>query len=163
MNISDAMAKMIDFLRGNIRDINHFMKVYGLAKLIAEQERLPAREQQIVELTAIVHDLARPFGRDKYGYTSDNCQEQEIEIQVRDFFVGLEVPIDVLNRVAYIVSHSHSYHNVDGIDFQILVEADFIVSADEQHYTPESIRNTLNSIFVTGTGISLIRSIFGIK
>ena len=36
-----------------------------------------------------------------------------------------------MNRVAYLVEHHHSPDQIDGIDYQILIEADYIVNASE--------------------------------
>jgi hypothetical protein len=40
------MKKMILYSNGNTHDINHFMKVYGYAKMIGECEHLAAKEQK---------------------------------------------------------------------------------------------------------------------
>ena len=32
------------------------------------------------------------------------------------------------------MTHHHTYTGVDGIDYQILLEADYLVNADESHY-----------------------------
>ena len=39
-----------------------------------------------------------------------------------------------MNRVAYLVGHHHSPEQIDGIDYQILIEADYIVNASESGY-----------------------------
>ena len=41
-----------------------------------------------------------------------------------------------MNRVAYLVGHHHSPEQIDGIDYQILIEADYIVNASESGYSP---------------------------
>lgn len=47
--------------RRNLHDINHFMKVYAYAKTIAEGENLNPELQKLVEVTAVVHDIACPL------------------------------------------------------------------------------------------------------
>lgn len=32
---------------------------------------------------------------------------------------------DIIERVCYLVGHHHTYNSIDGMDYQILVEADF--------------------------------------
>ena len=76
MTISEIMKKMILYSNGNTHDINHFMKVYGYAKMIGECEHLAAKEQKILEIAAILHDIACPLCREKYGnspYTSSGA------------------------------------------------------------------------------------------
>ena len=41
----------------------------------------------------------------------------------------------LIDRVCFLVGHHHTYTEIDGIDFQILVEADFLVNAREEKMT----------------------------
>ena len=43
-----------------------------------------------------------------------------------------------MNRVAYLVGHHHSPEQIDGIDYQILIEADYIVNASESGYSQQA-------------------------
>lgn len=43
---------------GHSRRTQHILKVYALAKLLGEQEKLPVEEQQILQAAAILHDIA---------------------------------------------------------------------------------------------------------
>ena len=61
------IAKMIDFYRGNAEDIGHFLKVYAFAHTIGGMEGLDASERDTLEIAAIVHDIACPLCREKYG------------------------------------------------------------------------------------------------
>ena len=67
MLISDIMMQMILKSNGNQEDIIHFMKVYTYAKTIGEQENLSSSQQEILEISAIIHDIACPLCREKYG------------------------------------------------------------------------------------------------
>ena len=40
MTVLETAKKMIDYSHGNLHDINHFMKVYAYAKMIADGEQL---------------------------------------------------------------------------------------------------------------------------
>ena len=40
-----AIEKMIDFYQGNLRDIEHFLKVWAYAKTIGEQESVDENTQ----------------------------------------------------------------------------------------------------------------------
>ncbi len=163
MNVSDVLMKMIDYSNGNRHDINHFLKVYAYAKVIAEQEQLSEEEQMITEIAAIVHDIACPLCRAKYGNTNGKYQETEGIVLALDFLKDMGLPESISERVAYLVGHHHTYENVDGADYQILLEADYMVNADESGYSQDNIRNTLNSLFKTDTGISILKSVYGIK
>lgn len=163
MNISDILVKMIEFSNGNRHDINHLMKVYAYAKTIAEQENISDGERTTAEIAAIVHDIACPLCRVKYGNTNGKYQETEGVILARDFFKNIDISNEIMERVVYLVGHHHTYENVDGMDYQILLEADYLVNADESKYSEENIRNTLSSLFKTSTGILLLKSVYSIE
>ena len=50
--------------------------------------------------------------------------------------------------------------NIDGIDYQILIEADFLVNASESNFSKVSIENAKSRIFKTTAGCRLLESIF---
>lgn len=160
MQISEIMKKMIEYSNGNLHDINHFMKVYSFAKMIGENENLDVQTQQTLEIAAIVHDIACPLCRKKYGNTNGKYQEKEGRILAEDFLKDTDIPKETIQRVAFLVGHHHSPRDVDGMDYQILLEADYLVNADESAYSLENISNTLSTIFKTKTGIEILRSIY---
>lgn len=67
MSISGIIQKMIDFYDGNLHDIDHFLKVWSYAKPIGEQESIDSETQRVLEVAAVVHDIACPLCRRKYG------------------------------------------------------------------------------------------------
>ena len=74
MQIEEIMKKMIDLAAGNHRDINHFMKVHSFARTIGRMEGLDEETQYVLEAAAIVHDIACPLCREKYGNTAGRLQ-----------------------------------------------------------------------------------------
>ena len=65
-----------------------------------------------------------------------------------------------IDRIAYLVGHHHTFQNIDGLDYQILVEADYIVNADESQYSRENVENMLEQVFVTRTGSDILKSMY---
>ena len=65
-------------------------------------------------------------------------------------------------RVAYLVGHHHSPEQIDGIDYQILIEADYIVNASESGYSQQAIRSFMEHTMKTAAGIRLIKTVFGV-
>lgn len=53
---------------------------------------------------------------------------------------------DVIDRVCYLIAHHHTYTNIDGIDYQILVEADFLVNLYEDNLPKKSVETALQRI-----------------
>lgn len=152
--------KMIDYCNGNRNDVCHFLKVHAYAQTIGRLEDLDERTQSILELTAIVHDIACPLCRVKYGNTNGHNQEIESEALLVPFLAEFNLPEDIEKRIIYLVCHHHTYTDVDGLDYQILLEADFLVNADEANYPPERIGEFMNNVFRTESGVRLLRSIY---
>ena len=88
----------------------------------------------------------------KYG----RWQRPLVEAFLNELSVGT---LDV-ERVKWLVAHHHTYTNVSGIDYQILLEADFLVNAGESGYSKKSIENFCNKIFRTATGTHLLKSMY---
>lgn len=160
MNISRIMEKMIAFSNGNLHDMDHFMCVWTYAKTIGELEGLDRRTQETLEIAAIAHDIACPLCREKYGNTNGKWQEEEGGPLVRSFLADAGLSAEQVDRVAYLVSHHHTYTDIDGIDYQILIEADYIVNASESGYSPENRKNFLEEHMKTESGKRLLRSTF---
>ena len=59
-----------------------------------------------------------------------------------------------------VVGHHHTYTNVDGLDHQILLEADFLVNADESGYARAAIETARSQIFQTVSGIRLLDAMY---
>ena len=65
-----------------------------------------------------------------------------------------------IDRVSYLVAHHHTYAGVVGMDYQILLEADYIANASENGYPRENLENFLNRIMKTESGKRLLQSVF---
>ena len=143
MTVAEVVKKMVEYSKGDLHDINHFMKVYAYAKTIAEGENLSPEQQKLVEVTAVVHDIACPLCRVKYGNANGKHQEEESAALIEEFFAGSDLPREFVDRVSYIVSHHHTITGIDGIDYQIMIEADYLVNADESNFSGNNVRNML--------------------
>ena len=160
MTIAEMMAKMIAFSKGNIHDIDHLIRVWTYAKTIGELERLDAETQYVLEVAAITHDSACPLCREKYGNTNGKYQEEEGARMVEVFLRDSGMSGEKIGRVSYLVGHHHTFSDIEGLDYQILVEADYIANAAENGYTKDNIRNAINRVIKTESAVQLIRSIF---
>ena len=157
---SQIMEKMIAFSDGNFHDIDHLIRVWAYSKTIGEQEGLDAQTQFILEVAAITHDIACPLCREKYGSTNGKYQEQEGEVMVRDFLAGTGMSEEQIERVAYLVGHHHTFVDIDGLDYQILVEADYIANATENGYSLKNVENFMQKIMKTKSGNRIMKAVF---
>ena len=160
MKIAAAIEKMTDFYKGNIHDIYHFLKVWAFAKNIGEAEGLDPKTQETLEMAAVVHDIACPLCREKYGNTSGKHQEEESALLVAEFFNDVPAGELDVERITWLVTHHHTYTNVEGMDYQILLEADFLVNAGESEYSKQAIENFCRKVFRTEAGTHLLKSMF---
>ena len=68
--------------------------------------------------------------------------------------------LDSARSFAYLVGKHHTVLGVDGIDWQILLEADFLVNADEGGASREAIEEMLQNVYKTGAGKKLLTSVY---
>ena len=160
MTVAEAMQKMILLSDANFHDINHFLKVHAYALTIGACEDLSQAQRYTLELAAIVHDIACPLCREKYGNTNGKRQEEEGGPLVRSFLADAGLSAEQVDRVAYLVSHHHTYTDIDGIDYQILVEADFLVNICDDNLTKDAALKAYNNIFKTESGKKICREMF---
>ena len=104
MTVAEVIKKMVEYSKGDLHDINHFMKVYAYAKTIAEGENLSPEQQKLVEVTAVVHDIACPLCRVKYGNANGKHQEEESAALIKEFF-------ERICRSCFLYCKPSSYNN----------------------------------------------------
>lgn len=158
--ITLVAQKMMANPQNSLHDINHLLKVYGYAKTIGELEGLPSPTQRILEVAALVHDIACPLCRQKYGHADGAHQQTEGEPMARAFLRDSGLTADEIERVAYLVGHHHTLEGIDGMDWQILLEADYLVNADENGASRQAIEHTLRTLYRTRSGAALLRAIY---
>ncbi len=156
----DLIMAMIDYDGDSPHRVQHFLKVWSFAKTIAERENIPASDLTVLEAAAIVHDIGIKTSLEKHGSASGPLQEREGPPVARAMLEALSYPPAVVERVCHLVGHHHSYDNIDGVDYQILVEADFLVNIHESNYPAESVANVYDNIFRTATGRDICRRLY---
>lgn len=158
--ISSIMEKMIVYFENDVHQINHAIKVYGFAKTIGELEGLSKEKQEILEITAILHDIGIPESMRKYSSSAAKYQEEEGPPIARNLLKELNLNDELLDRVYFLIGHHHSYNYIDDVDFQILVEADFFVNIFEKNLNKEQIETIKKKNFKTESGIKLLNSMY---
>ena len=154
------ITEMIRYYAGDPKRIQHFIKVYTFAKMIGEKEKLPAGEQFILETAAIVNDIGIKPAEEKFGQCGGKLQEQEGPAAAQKLLAELGYPEKVIARVCYLVGHHHTYDGIDGMDYQILVEADFLVNLYEDGVSGEAVERAGEKIFRTKSGTDILETMF---
>ncbi len=160
--IAKLMNMMTEYFNGDPKRIQHFTKVYAYAKNIGVLENIDSDTAFILETAAIVHDIGIKKGEEKYGRCDGKIQEELGPYEAEKILKKCGYSKEVIRRVKYLVGHHHTYSGIDGIDYQILVEADFIVNMYEDNADIESVKSVLGKIFKTKAGTDMYRQIFGI-
>ena len=152
---------MIAYFAGDARRINHFLKVYGYAKTIGELEGLDRVTQQTLEIAALTHDIGIRESERKFNSASGDLQQREGPGEARKLLEPLSIDPAVVDRVCWLIAHHHTYQAIDGMDYRILVEADFLVNIFEDALPPSAIRQAEERVFRTGTGIVFLHNLYG--
>lgn len=158
--LDELMMKMIHYNSGDPKRIQHFLKVHSFARLIGLSENLDGDTQLTLEAAAIVHDIGIKPAEEKYGYCNGKLQEQEGPEPAEKLLRSLGFRASVIDRVSYLVGHHHTYSDVDGMDYQILLEADFLVNLFEEGLQPEAADAAYQNIFRTGSGKKICEEMF---
>ena len=162
-SVQDVLNAMIEFDRGDARRIQHFLKVYAYASLIGKEEGLADAQQRLLEIAAILHDIGIHAAEEKYGSSAGIYQEKEGPAPARILLTDLHIDPSVIDRVCFLIGHHHTYQEVDGIDYQILLEADFLVNAYEDQLSAKGITAFREKVFRTQSGIRLLNTIYGLS
>lgn len=157
---NSLIMEMTEYYKGEPARIQHFMKVYAYAKLIGEMEKLDPTAEEILEIAALVHDIGIKKSEEIYGDSKGPHQEELGPAIAEKMLAHLGYEEKVIQRVSYLVGHHHTYNQIEGLDYQILVEADFLVNLYEEQATESAIQTAYKKIFQTETGKKLCRTMF---
>ena len=161
MNRIDRLyMEMIHYYQGDPKHIQHFVKVHDLSRLIGQSEGLDEDTMYVLEAAALVHDIGIKVGMEKYGRSDGKTQEAEGPAAAREMLTALGFQERVIRRVEYLVGHHHTYTDIDGIDYQILIEADYIVNACESGYSKQNISDFMDKIMKTASGKTIAKEVF---
>lgn len=153
---------MVEYDKGDVPRIQHFMKVHDFAVTIAQLENVDEDTLFILETAAILHDIGIHVSEQKYGNCNGKHQEEEGPAEAIKLLqqVGGYTEQQI-ERVCFLIAHHHTYKDVEGIDWQILLEADFLVNAYEDHIALDGIKTFEANVFKTTTGKHLLEEMFG--
>lgn len=154
------IEKMITYFQDDVKRINHALKVYGLSKSIAEKEGVAGETLLILEAAAILHDIGIKISEQKYNSSAGKYQEIEGPLIAENLLREVDIPGNIIDRICYLIGHHHTYSKIEGIDFQILVEADFLVNIFEDNLTKEQVKVIKDIYFKTSMGQSYLNGMY---
>jgi HD superfamily phosphodiesterase len=158
--ISIIIDEMIKYYSKDPRRVNHFLKVFSFAKSIGELENLDKDTQDILEVAAVMHDIGIKISEEKYNSSAGNYQEIEGPPVAREMLLKLNFDEEFIERVCYLIGNHHTYSKIDGIDYQILIEADFLVNIYEDEIEITQIESIKEKYFRTKAGTEFLINLY---
>lgn len=159
--LDDLYFRMIAYFEGDPKRIQHLIKVHSLARIIGVKERMDDTSLFILEAAAYTHDIGIRPAEEKYDRCDGQLQEQEGPIVAQKMLSDLGFENYIMERICYLIGHHHTYTNVDGMDYQVLIEADFLVNLYEDEADQNTIEKVYRNIFRTKTGKEIFCHMFG--
>ena len=157
---STIINEMIHYYSKDTRRVNHFLKVFSFAKSIGELEKLNEESQDILEVAAIMHDIGIKVSEEKYNSSAGNYQEIEGPPVARKMLSKFKFDEKFMDRVCYLIGHHHTYSKIEGIEYQILIEADFLVNIYEDEIKIPQIESIKEKYFKTKSGTEFLTNLY---
>ncbi|WP_320047454.1 HAD hydrolase-like protein [uncultured Ilyobacter sp.] len=145
----------------NINTLLSNLKKSGI-KLAVATSKPQHFSEKILEISAILHDIGIKISEEKYNSSAGKYQELEGPGAAKKLIKDIDLPEKIKERVYYLIGNHHSYDKIDGLDFQILVEADFLVNIYEDNMSSETAATVKKKYFETKTGREYISSLYGV-
>ena len=158
--IAKVAQAMMEKNRGDIRRIEHSLKVYTWALQLGVSESIDGNTMEILEISALLHDIGIHVAEKKYDHSTSQFQELEGPPVAREILTRFGYAPEVIERVCFIISKHHTFTAIDHIDFQLLVEADFLVNSTEDQLADNQIINFVKNVFKTESGFDCLKFLF---
>lgn len=160
--LEDLCESMMEFFAGDPKRIQHFIKVHSFAWRIGTKEGLDPTSLYILEAAAYIHDIGIRPAEEKYGRCDGKLQEQEGPTAAQKILSDIGFENYIIERICYLIGHHHTYDHIEGLDYQILVEADFLVNFYEDGVSTKGIKEAYSRIFRTESGKAFCRQMYEI-
>ena len=142
-SVNRVAMEMKRYHRGDLEKVQHFVRVYTLAKSIGELEKLTEEEQLDLELAALTHSVE-----------GDKVKEVKAILLAAEKIPELRSRLNdaIAMRVCHMVENAHNYEHIATLDHQILLEAMMIVEFKEKNTPEDEIVRFAEERFITNTG-----------
>jgi HD superfamily phosphodiesterase len=156
-----ALAQAIEEMKIVFKDvpygIEHTMRVLRNAQHIMDGEGIVGEIREVASLAAVLHDIGAIEAQKKHGSMEGKFQEMEGPSVARPILERIGVGTAVASRVCHIVGNHHSPEKIDGIDFQILWEADYLeyLQFGDKQMDDRTLRKEVQDNFRTHAGRTL--------
>jgi hypothetical protein len=145
--------------------IDHTLKVLENSKILTDGELIDEKTREIVFFAATLHDIGAVEAQRKHNSMQGHFQEIEGPPIARRILEQAGIPSITVDRVCYMVGFHHTPKMIDGLDFQILWESDFLeyLQYNEGNKDPDSLLMQITENFQTATGRRLALERLGLS
>ncbi len=158
--IEQVKSRLIEYDGTDVKRINHALKMHSYARFIAEGEGVADDIRETIEIAALMHNIGVHVAEEKYGSAAGKYQQLEGAAVAKELLSNIEIETATRERVEYLVAHHHAYSDITTLDYQILVEADFVVNVEEENLDRSAVKNLLVRVFRTETGAELLKTLY---
>jgi HD superfamily phosphodiesterase len=158
--IDNIFDLAITYNGNDVKRINHLIKVFSFAHHIGVMEKCDAKTQQIIDISALLHDIGIHEAERRHNSSAGHWQELEGPPVAKELLKDIDLDDTIKERILFLIGHHHHYQNIDGIDFQILVEADFLVNIFEDEIDEHAIKYIREKVFKTGSGTGMLEKLY---
>ena len=153
-NMKTDITDTVNIMENTRRTPGRFQATQGEENIMDEQDR------KLIEVAALTHDIGIKISEEKYGTSNGKYQEKEGPAVAEPMLLALGYDEAVIDRVLFLIAHHHTYNEIEGLDYQILVEADFLVNLFEDGSSREAAQKVQKNIFKTNTGTKYLSDLF---
>lgn len=158
---TDIISLMIQHHAGDPMKIHHMMKVYAFARTISIEEGIDKPTRQIIEMAALIYDIG--IGGDGRATTEARSNGLDGSSISDMLLLNLGYERDVIQRVHNLILSHSQFESIETMDYQILAESIFLVTAHEEKLDKESIVEVYDTVFKTATGKQYLRDMYSIR
>ena len=156
VRLQQLRGAMIDYYQGDASRIYHFSMVYTFVQWIAEGEALDEETQYLLAVLALIHDVGFKAAVKKHGRCNTKLQEREGPPVAGNILSQLGFSPILIARVVQIIGRHHTYEDIDGMDCQILIEAEILANIHEGYEGMSHDFDVYRKLFVTKAGKELL-------
>lgn len=162
--LSRLMQETIKYDNGDVRRIQHLVKVHDFARMIGLAEGMSEEELFVLEAAAILHDIGIHAAEAKYGNCNGKHQEELGPDEARKVLAAVGGFNDEqTERICWLIAHHHTYTEVTSEDHRILLEADFLVNSFEDNISADGIITFRDNVFRSQSAITMLNDMWHIQ
>jgi HD domain len=156
--LKDKLIQEVEtYFGSDIKRINHAKKVLDYAEELLRKE---GGDWHIVVPAAILHDVGIKIAEDKYGSAAGHLQEKEGPDAAKKILLKLGFKKEGIEEICRIVGHHHSPGKVQSRNFDIILDADWLVNLKDEIGDKDKLEKMINKVFVTNTAKELAKTIY---